>query len=347
MNNVAINICIGLIFIFLLYSLLATIIQEIISKFFGLRARMLLKAISKLLDDDSFNEVKYIGRFKVILNLKQYVFPFHNRVFTEQFYHHPAIKYLGQNELSRKPAYISSRLFADTLIKILRGSEFTGTENQLALIKENLKPDNLKSRKNTTQNKQLEIPSETKNYLLNMVYDCQNDIEKFRILLEEWYDEMMDRAGGWYKKQTRLILFFIGFTLALIFNVDTIRIAQILREDKNARESIVKMALELKTKDSLKDSLLVHAVKLMKEEIEPANTVIGIGHKEGVKKTLSDTKWKALVGWLITALAISLGAPFWFDVLQKFMAIRQSGNKPVEIVKGNLKDPENKINRVG
>ncbi len=29
-----------------------------------------------------------------------------------------------------------------------------------------------------------------------------------------------------------------------------------------------------------------------------------------------------LAGYLITALAIMLGAPFWFDVLNKFMVVR-------------------------
>ena len=31
-----------------------------------------------------------------------------------------------------------------------------------------------------------------------------------------------------------------------------------------------------------------------------------------------------LLGWLITALAVSLGAPFWFDMLGKFMTVRAS-----------------------
>ena len=37
------------------------------------------------------------------------------------------------------------------------------------------------------------------------------------------------------------------------------------------------------------------------------------------------------VGWLMTALAITLGAPFWFDLLQKFMSLRTSGNKPTAL----------------
>ena len=31
------------------------------------------------------------------------------------------------------------------------------------------------------------------------------------------------------------------------------------------------------------------------------------------------------VGWLVTTLALSLGAPFWFDILNKFMVVRSNG----------------------
>lgn len=39
------------------------------------------------------------------------------------------------------------------------------------------------------------------------------------------------------------------------------------------------------------------------------------------------------LGWLLTALAISLGAPFWFDLLNKFIVIRSA-------VKPHEKSPE-------
>lgn len=35
-----------------------------------------------------------------------------------------------------------------------------------------------------------------------------------------------------------------------------------------------------------------------------------------------------LLGWLLTAIAASMGAPFWFDTLNKFMNVRAAGNKP-------------------
>ena len=34
-----------------------------------------------------------------------------------------------------------------------------------------------------------------------------------------------------------------------------------------------------------------------------------------------------MLGWLITALAISLGAPFWYDTLTKVLKIRNGDKK--------------------
>jgi hypothetical protein len=41
-----------------------------------------------------------------------------------------------------------------------------------------------------------------------------------------------------------------------------------------------------------------------------------------------------LVGWILTAIAVSLGAPFWFDTLNRFMNIRAAGRSPDENPKG-------------
>jgi hypothetical protein len=40
--------------------------------------------------------------------------------------------------------------------------------------------------------------------------------------------------------------------------------------------------------------------------------------------------WPMLLGWLITASAMSLGAPFWFDILKRFVSIRSAGKAPEE-----------------
>ena len=35
-----------------------------------------------------------------------------------------------------------------------------------------------------------------------------------------------------------------------------------------------------------------------------------------------------VVGWLLTGAALTLGAPFWFDLLNKFVNLRGAGVKP-------------------
>lgn len=45
------------------------------------------------------------------------------------------------------------------------------------------------------------------------------------------------------------------------------------------------------------------------------------------RPTSGDGVW-IVFGWLLTALATSLGAPFWFDTLQKCLRLRTAGPKP-------------------
>jgi hypothetical protein len=40
--------------------------------------------------------------------------------------------------------------------------------------------------------------------------------------------------------------------------------------------------------------------------------------------------WTKVFGLLLTVLALSLGAPFWFDMLNKIINIRSSGPPPVK-----------------
>jgi len=35
-----------------------------------------------------------------------------------------------------------------------------------------------------------------------------------------------------------------------------------------------------------------------------------------------------IFGWLLTMVAVAMGAPFWFDLLNKVMNVRNAGKKP-------------------
>lgn len=60
---------------------------------------------------------------------------------------------------------------------------------------------------------------------------------------------------------------------------------------------------------------------LVKWSIDNTNKLLGLGW---TGDPVDFCWWRNILGWLITALAISLGAPFWFDLLNKLMQLRTS-----------------------
>jgi len=385
-NSVALNVVISLVFIYLLYSLLATIIQEVIATNLGLRGKILKKGISRMLDDGSAS-----------------------KMLSKVFYEHPLIKYLAEKENPRsKPSYLSAQNFSKVFVDLLRGENVQPGQDIRPLIQQAL--DSAETR---WVNK-ININPETLMYLRSLWADSQGDVEKFKALLEQWFDDTMARATGWYKKQTQFILFAIGFSLALLFNVDTISItkklssdpklaAQLadnaaaymethkdlgdqLRENKAKQDKrldeLMKKSAASKT-DSLRrtlDSAQLHALDsvenykidttqryiakqsallidsanaMINSEIKNANQLLGLGwechcpvKKDGCECSIciaQNLHWWSLLGWFITALAISLGAPFWFDLLNKLIKMRVAGKPEGGSTKDDKAQKENAV----
>ena len=65
-----------------------------------------------------------------------------------------------------------------------------------------------------------------------------------------------------------------------------------------------------------------------------------LGWRDNVFYDANRKRWDSriwlerIIGWLLTLLAISLGARFWFDILNKIVNIRFAGKSPVEGSKG-------------
>jgi len=384
---IVLDVVIGLVFIYLLYSLLATIIQELMATWFGFRSKLLERAIFRMLDDNSGDFDKRFSSFKSLFKRRDDKNG--NLVTTppELFYDHPLIKYLSEDKFNSKPSYISKQNFSKVMIDLLKGDKLKPGDDVKPLIQQSM--DTGKMALNN-----IPIGQETLKYLNSIWIDAQGDIEIFRNSLEKWFDDTMERCTGWYKRHTQIIVFIIGFIIAVAFNVDTISIAGKLQKDPNLRAAIVqqadnyikehpklykdtvinlnKIAIVTTKQDILtgtakadsitkakNDSIfnrgiqLTHkADSLINGDIAKANGLLGLGWS-GLK--LTDSKsciaykkdkefwtWNLfwcclsvvgkfllmLLGWLITALALSLGAPFWFDLLNKLMKMRSSINIP-------------------
>ncbi|TCJ17771.1 hypothetical protein EPD60_06175 [Flaviaesturariibacter flavus] len=413
LNNIALDVFIGLAFVFLLYSLLATILMEVIASFFNLRGALLVKAIRVMLEDRSPASLKsrtVIGRLVERSGARLREIYLHIACILPQdtlakaFYKHPSVKYLSSSVARSKPSYIEPQNFATTLVRILRGRDFDGTLSPMQAIHRTLYPlDTGPTGRSATATVQVgvhdtltaTIQTDTLDQLRQLYIDAAGDVDRFRALLEQWFDETMARANGWYKRHTRNILFVVGFTIAIIGNVDTIKIFRVLSKDKTAREQMVQMAIQAQPalapavqhlKDSGRiatnagstpadlaaDSMLRQTYTMLQDDAAAAGNVLGMGWHDSrewkqyaaLRDSLAATKaslkkqpdeaaltarvavlqsaitqlepkvhdkfdWStSLLGWIITGLALTLGAPFWFDLLNKLISIRSAGAKP-------------------
>jgi type II secretory pathway pseudopilin PulG len=151
--------------------------------------------------------------------------------------------------------------------------------------------------------------------------------------LEAIYEQRMDRMTGSFKRNAQKWLFFIGLILALLVDADTLRISKDLSNDAAARAAIVAVAEKLSNEAEAKkycgiDTKDKTAKDLVACVQKAAPSVIGWSDKRSEELIRSKKAvLSALLGWLITAAAISLGAPFWFDLLNKVSNLR-STKKP-------------------
>jgi hypothetical protein len=84
-----------------------------------------------------------------------------------------------------------------------------------------------------------DLPDQVKTGLVTLIDAAGSDVAKARENIEQWFNSTMERVSGWYKRRTQLIILVLGFGLAAVFNIDTIVVAGRLATDKSLRESLV------------------------------------------------------------------------------------------------------------
>ena len=178
--------------------------------------------------------------------------------------------------------------------------------------------------------------------LLRMMTDAEGDRDKFRGSLEHWYDDTMDRVSGWYKRYVQRIILVITIMLVACLNVDTINIAQVLWRLPTERAAVAAAAAKQAgsgSSASQNADEVVRSISALKlplgwtpphiTRVGPAGATTVVVSTDPQHVPLGAASWLIkLLGLLLTVLALSLGAPFWFDALTRLASLRQSGPKP-------------------
>lgn len=174
------------------------------------------------------------------------------------------------------------------------------------------------------------IPTATRTLLETLLRGSLGDIAEVETRLGKWFDDSMERASGWYKRKAQLIIVGIAAVLTIGLKVDTIAITKQIWVDPTLRAALVQRA-QTAVHDSTSKTLAVPDTMALRLALP-----MGWNCWPWDKGTAGCKDWNPAVlgltlpGLLLSIVALSLGAPFWFDLLNKLVNLRQSGVPPDE-----------------
>lgn len=316
------EVTIGLCFVYLLLALIVTSLTEWVSRIRNGRGNFLEDGIRRLLSEET-----------------------KNMPLTKSIFAHPLVQAFTPK--GNLPPYIPAKVFAQVFTEIVLRAD-SRTQSDLAdtsrAYREAGFPEPLARSLLTLRIRRAGTSDEP-----------QDPVLPSTEVLEEWYDNQMDRVSGWYKRHTQTIVLIASIAVAVAANADTVSLTTRLWSDSALRSSIVEAAkarvalgppLETveytdptnpKPSEPIKPSTDLaeragsgDANHLTDSEKVLLGSVVGWSGEP--QKLHAQGFWFWLLyhvpGWIITALAVSLGAPFWFDTLNRFINIRSAGPPP-------------------
>ncbi len=329
------EIAIGLIFVYLLFSLICSSLSEIIAWALNLRARTLRSGIETLLQDPSLADLmkqnpKLKGTFdKLSAHWKE-----KGQSVAGTLYAHPLIR--GMTHDDKQPSYIPKQTFAAAFIDILNSVANTGASPANALQKLRGAIASLPEQ------------SEIRQQLEAVLDDTVKDFREARARVEKWFDNSMERVSGWYKRRAQVIVLVLAALVVGASNADSVMIVQSLAHDSALREGLVAAAqqtVKAGTPEARTEPDAVKAAAQLQQAQAQLNALrlpIGwnfdaqarIGALPDPRRMPQGWDWLGkLAGLLVTIIAVSMGAPFWFDTLNKVVNARLTGGVPPENTK--------------
>ncbi len=225
------------------------------------------------------------------------------------FGHHLVQGLVPRNRMpwKRRPSYIPSRTFVLAVLDSL------GKENGAGF------PQTVEDARKGAL-KIAEQNPDVGRALLALVDEAEGDIEKLKHNITQWFDSSMQRVSGWYRRKAETVILIIAILVSVILGVDSIQLGKSLWINPALRTVAVEAATKTAGAQAPSGDLKSLQSQLDGLDIPRAPYVWG----QSFPSWLRDHG----LGFLITAIALSLGAPFWFDLLNKLVSLRSSGQKP-------------------
>ncbi len=318
-GSVILDVAVGLILVYLLLSLISASIREGFAGLLKTRSTTLHEGLIELLNDESLVAAVY------------------DHPLLNALYHGET--YAEAKQKKQLPSYIPAHNFALAMLDVIvRGRDATNAR-QAAAASPALTVENVRAQIATIGNARVQRA------VLTALDAAQDDLDAFRSNIEQWFDSAMDRVSGWYKQRTQIWVFLVGLLLAVAVDADTLRIARILYTDPVQRDAVVAMATSVEQARAGTDSATRANGGMSPQQAFARLDTLGLPigwHDSRIDAARTSAElWTAIfahtrvavLGWLLTALAVALGAPFWFDTLGRVMVVRST-------VKPHQKSPD-------
>lgn len=169
-----------------------------------------------------------------------------------------------------------------------------------------------------------------------LILAAQGNTAKALELVAKHFENVNERAIGWYKRIVGQHLFWIGLILAIGTNGDATRVVGRLTSDPALRKEMLVLADTLLDQQIQSTNRVDDPREQILNRVRIVESVSGGWSKDPILGQQTETSFFMLglfkvIGFLITASAVSLGAPFWFDLLRKLLSVRntlQGGPEP-------------------
>jgi hypothetical protein len=207
------------------------------------------------------------------------------------------------------------------------------------------------------------------NSMPQLIVQKENELELVRSNIEEWFNNAMNRLTGWYKRKSLITTLIVGILLAVIVNIDSINLVSRLWREPDLRVAVLSNIESILTKNntSILDIGQLSTIQQQYSEInlpvgwlgspilltespvmnlsevctlfpQQENEIYGILISGQCYPVINSPQLADLTGWLIklaglllSGVAASPGASFWFDMLKKIINVRLSGVNPSEV----------------
>ncbi len=225
---------------------------------------------------------------------------FGSKELAEKFYEIPIIRSLGNdgNVVTRRLNWIFKRVFK---VKVYGNPSYIPPKIFAKALVDFVRKENV-----------VEVAE--------ILESLDGDVDK----VAEWFDEAMRRVSGWYKRKAQVGILLIALILAISFNLDTVELIERLSTNAKLTTALVSSAESLVRNGTA----TIPPMKFGWKEWDPS---LGFwdnlgGYVRAMVEGLRNPM--KVAGILTTAIATVFGAPFWYDVLGRFVRLRSVGERP-------------------